>query len=1543
MECDMFAYDYHEVPSAQYPVLSLGDASSQATAIFKDNPELIGFAPNTAAARMFAQATLVQLLGPDFNGSPVMFSSYDEMDDAQNEIAVGVRLSADSTGTDGQDFTILYHELGPYKDDYDGYPKPTNEEFSLTAGLIALQAAASEALLGCNSDSLNGCPDIIIRTQEFPRHSYNKVENDLKYLLPLWFGALFMMMGQAVMIQSATEIERGIKDALAMKGMARPIYWLSWLFAQCTVGMIAVIIAECVSFALGIFEHSDPFWIFFVLALLMINTVIFCLFMVSLFGKSVQAKKLFLVGIILLIAVQGGYMLVQFFMIDKDWPFAMIRLTFFFYVIPACHLIYTNSDAEVQEISYKHDMSPHTDWCYFFLLFDAFFFLTLIFIIDDYQNDPGFGWMKLLNYFNPFAYCGGQKIQPKLEDHERESIHQSQNGGIVIDKLEKKFGSFTAVKWTEKKSIDPNQCFCLLGQNGAGKTTTIKMLVGAIEPTTGKAWVDGLDVVRDRDTLRQSIGVCPQFDVLYDELTCLDHLLLYGKMAGMDHEEAEKKGRELLRDMNLADKTDVPSGMMSGGQQRRLTLMTALIGNPRVVMLDEPTTGLDPENRRRVWAVLQRTKKTATMLLTTHAMEEADGLGDITAIMAAGKLKAFGTNLYLKKKYGLGYRFHCVPTSAGLNSDRLKTLLTKHVKGYKVLQDKGSEFSFAVPLDQQAKFPKFFDELEREQKSLGLESFGLSMTTLEEVFLSVIKRHELNLEEERKKRASYMRPDEKTAFLDEEQSSIPPFDLNPSGWQQFTAVLGQVLTTSKRNPFGLIVLILFPIVFTCLAGGLSVILKEDDPSSKYMVASSLGDESFLCPYSTNSTSNIDPDTLNSVLGPFKGVYFSDPADLYINVNQSGDGHYPDYVGAFIFNDLDPANLKVDVSILFNQKTTYSLRVLMGQIYRSVGSQAAIDEITCSFQQWPPPAQINDFSKGGLMYFVAVTFGLLTSFYAEEMIRLRVKKVRQMLLLAGLSKPAFWLSYFLVHLMLFYCSCILSVVVMFAFGMDGPTKNNPLCYMFLFTSFGCAAICCGYFMSFIFETSEQAQQWVSQMVNITMFIPWLIVGFAVDNPSTALENCLTIVPGFGLYRGLALLETVPGNGLEFSASDVFKWDKILIQICLILLADAFGYACIVGILHSGILSAVAESFKPKSSQIQPSGRRSSGEESKCSGILEKDGIRTTKEENKIHAENVVKHYDLGSRGTLKAVQGVSLGVESGIIFGLLGPNGAGKTSVIKCMTGTQTMDSGEAWINNFSIKTEITAARKQMGICPQFDALLDFLSAREHLRMFAKIRGVPGEEIERAVDNILTRLDLQLKADIPCKDYSGGNRRKLSVALAMIASSCAVFLDEPSTGMDPSTRQFLWSFLHNEAHSRAMVLTTHSMEEADALCRRIGIMVKGRLRTMGTSQQLKNRHGTNYQVRLRIKDPKNTSKVDDLIKSLSADTNPDDEEEGYVLRTYQVPLKDCKLTDIFAAILKHQKEYTIIDFTVSQATLEDVFIKFARIQNDNKPLIIQTTN
>ena len=223
------------------------------------------------------------------------------------------------------------------------------------------------------------------------------------------------------------------------------------------------------------------------------------------------------------------------------------------------------------------------------------------------------------------------------------------NGDFAIQtfNLTKTFNGLVAVDGIDL-NIKKGELFALLGPNGAGKTTTINMLCCLLKPTSGTAQIMGYDINRQPFKIKEIIGVSPQETAISERLNPQENLNLIGELHGMNPRELKSRSQQLLETMGLADRAKDQVRKFSGGMKRRLSIMMALVHNPEILFLDEPTLGLDPQARRVMWEYIARLKEDKTILLTTHYMDEADFLADRISIIDEGKIVALGTSAELK-------------------------------------------------------------------------------------------------------------------------------------------------------------------------------------------------------------------------------------------------------------------------------------------------------------------------------------------------------------------------------------------------------------------------------------------------------------------------------------------------------------------------------------------------------------------------------------------------------------------------------------------------------------------------------------------------------------------------------------------------------------------------------------------------------------------------------------------------------------------------------------------------------------------------------
>ncbi|XP_005108894.3 ATP-binding cassette sub-family A member 3 [Aplysia californica] len=395
------------------------------------------------------------------------------------------------------------------------------------------------------------------------------------------------------------------------------------------------------------------------------------------------------------------------------------------------------------------------------LLVDAAIYMTITWYMDNvYPGD--YGVPRPLHFpFMKSYWVGHTKTSPDtslpLPSSPRPSgkrtVHFEREpdlpAGIRTTGLKKKYGEKVVVKNTTLNMYQ-GQITVLLGHNGAGKTTTMSMLTGFTPPSSGTAVINGYDVRTDIEGVRGSLGLCPQHNILFDGLTVTEHLQFYAQLKGCPKDQAKVEAETMVSEVGLEGKEQTQSRHLSGGQKRKLSVGIALIFGSKVVILDEPSSGMDPASRRYIWDVLQRNKNSRTMLLTTHFMDEADVLGDRIAIMADGMVKCCGSSLFLKKLYGGGYRLIVVKNEE-CDVGQITSLVTSQIPGSAYLEEYGSEVVYTLPDQQSEKFADLFRDLDEQKEQLGIEGFGTTATTMEEVCIKVgsaPEYHESDKEEE---------------------------------------------------------------------------------------------------------------------------------------------------------------------------------------------------------------------------------------------------------------------------------------------------------------------------------------------------------------------------------------------------------------------------------------------------------------------------------------------------------------------------------------------------------------------------------------------------------------------------------------------------------------------------------------------------------------------------------------------------------------------------------------------------------------------------
>lgn len=301
---------------------------------------------------------------------------------------------------------------------------------------------------------------------------------------------------------------------------------------------------------------------------------------------------------------------------------------------------------------------------------------------------------------------------------------------IEIRNLVKRFGEFKAVD-NISLSVRDGEIFGLLGPNGAGKTTTINVVLGLLKPTSGSVKIDDIDSHTNPETIKSMIGLMTQETVVEGDLTARQNLELFAELYHVPKDQIDKRVQRALEDAELVEKADKKAGSLSGGQKRRLELVKSMIQEPKVLIMDEPTTGLDVQNRHKLWGrIKELNQKGITVILTTQYLEEADALCDRIAIIDHGKIKAMGTVSELKSIVGKGNVLEVV-TKPDAISAVLRVLKRFGVDGsVKVDRIVGN-----IEREPTKTFNRISNELEKEK--IPVLSISMHLPTLDDVFITL--------------------------------------------------------------------------------------------------------------------------------------------------------------------------------------------------------------------------------------------------------------------------------------------------------------------------------------------------------------------------------------------------------------------------------------------------------------------------------------------------------------------------------------------------------------------------------------------------------------------------------------------------------------------------------------------------------------------------------------------------------------------------------------------------------------------------------------
>lgn len=1413
--------------------------------------------------------------------------------------------------------------------------------------------------------------------QKFPYPSWMTfslffIHNSFVFLMVWSFSMSFITVLKGLV----SEKENGVKEFLKLNGLKTWMLWLCWLINTVFVNMISVIgIVLVLKLGVGnappVFKTSDVSILWAVLTMFCISSTFYIFAISSFFEKATLSV---VVGSLLYMLPTVGISLVC--------NSAGITVNRLLCLLPqgclfhGMHVLWQyelrGNGLQWNNVFVPPGGNPDqlTMADVFIMYFVGIIIFTLITCYMDAVKPGKYGiarpWYFLCTVCFPnSSSIGNLETQAKVTK-KFEAPPENLKVGIRIKKLFKMYTSKVAVNGVTL-DIYHGEITALLGHNGAGKTTIMSILSGMFSATSGSVMINDYDTKNDMDKIRENLGLCPQNTILIPELTVEEHLIFFGMLKGLSKKTANESSKDILNKLDFADKNDWLPSKLSGGMQRKLSLGIAMTGNAKVLILDEPTSGMDVEVRRQVWDLLLSMRGQKTILISTHYMEEADVLGDRVAIMDHGKVKCYGTTLFLKRLYGTGYNLSIIKLD-GCNESAVWSTITKNVPEATIKNLNGPVMYFSLPLDQTSKFPKLFDSLETDKKTLRIGGVGVSLTTLEDVFLNVGKE----CEDEASEYGSI-----KSETIDESRRLVDTTDAltksRLSGLKmivgQFTALLMNNVLFTYRNSFTQLMKVLFALALTVqiILVSLKFFAADTDFSARVFSLNDYGKtEVFLhpglCREDLIQFYKKEIESTNSAL-----TIISNSTKLEEILLQEATSNIAKFREKMIVAaEFKCYNNSVMANAMYSNTAFHgfpiSVNIMSNALLKFFSNESSIIFSYEPFKiKEPQGIAMEKILMLTVLWMLCIPLGVLyvvCNFIANPLLE-RVSKSKHIKFMAGVNPVTYWLAHFLWDLVCYSVIMIILLVPIIVFGHQGMFTKPDMTGVFfmLLILHGFATMPFIYVFSYLSETVSNASTLlimfnliVALLGSFAMYIldffnkavPW-----GVDDEINITDQMLHLIPLYTLASSMKKYATVtfirihcmmtkqPGCEKDMSYfSETSHKEMDLTQDVMFFGIDFLLYFSLLLLIEFGFVEKVYTLIENLIFRRKIVKYYDDDNDVKAEELAVKKQLQGIQSKSALLVYKLVKKYY-----NFPAVKGISFGVSEGECFGLLGTNGAGKTTTFQMLTGDVIPTCGKISVFGYKLSKNKHKYLSHIGYCPQFDALDEHLTGIEILSMYAKLRGVPDDLITAQINSWINLLGLNEYCKKVCGTYSGGNKRKLSAAVALIGNPPVVFLDEPTTGVDPVSRRKLWNVLGKiQKTGQAVVLTSHSMEECEALCTRLAIMVAGQFMCVGNSQYLKQKFGQGFTVMIKLKsseiDPQEVVQVKLWFEEQRFPNICILKDEHVGLLHYQITDPNVTLKQLFTILEEMKKNFKVIeDYAVSETTLEQIFLSLARKKVD----------
>ncbi|XP_054989585.1 ATP-binding cassette sub-family A member 6 [Sorex araneus] len=1428
-------------------------------------------------------------------------------------------------------------------------------------GFVPLQAAINAAITQVLTnhsvmEQLMSVTAINMKTLPFISKDFLQNEMFIFYCL-LYFSPLTYFLSLNI-----TKERKKRKDVMKMMGLQDSAFWLSWGLMYAAFIFIFSIVITIVITTTNIIILTG-FMVIFTLFFLYGMSLVALTFLMSVLIKRTALTNLVIFA--LTIFWGGVGFTVYYRQIPSFLEWILCIFSPFAFIAGMTQIIHQDYDMNGVTFPDPSGYSYKMIATFFVLAFVALLYLVLALYFDKilpYGNKSRYSPLFFLNSSSRFQH---QRINHKVIEKEIDTEHPSDDyfepippeyqGKEVIrirnvkKEYKGKSGKVEALKGLFL-DIYEGEITAILGRTGAGKSSLLNVLSGLSVPTEGSVTIYNKNIseMQDLEDIRKRTGVCPQFNVQIDMLTVKENLRLFAKIRGIQPQAVEQEVQKVLLELSMQNIQDKLAQHLNEGQKRKLTFGIAILGDPQVLLLDEPTMGLDPFSRHQVWTFLKERQEGRVILLSTNFLDEADIVADRKVIMSDGRLKCAGSSVFLKRRWGLGYNLSLYRNEL-CDPEKITSFINHHIPEAKLKAKDKEKLVYTLPLERTNAFPELFSDLD-QGSGQGVLSYDVSMSTLSDIFVKLEGGSATSQDFEH---AEVLRDTE--SLPEVEPAYSPPTAVTKAVgamglWRMQVCAMAKLrFLKLKRGRKELLALLLvfgiaiYPFIMERIVYGLLDQTNDWEFKSEFYFLSpgQLPQETRTSLLIINNTESNIEDFIKSL----KQQNILLEVDDFENRNGTED---PSYNGVIIVSGKQK---DYRFSIVCNTKRLHCFPILMNIISNGLlGMLNHTQYIRMARSTSTVLLMLSWFGLPESTIFLFLVVCNISPYFAMSSVSDYQKSSKSQLWTSGLFPSAYWCGQALIDVTLYVFILVSLYLIVILEAIQDIHLSGLILFalVVIMLGFATSLVFMTYVISFLFrKRRKNSGIWSFSLYFVSLILFDIIVmhesriftyiaAMMLFPPVILIGFIKVIVEKNYLYH-----ESVEDTAITISGADFL--------LCLIPYAQTLLFIFVLRCLEMKYGKKVMQRdpifrISPQSGGARQNPEHPGDEDEDVQAERTRTAIAlttSTSEEKPVilasclHKEYMEQKKSCCSKTKKKiAIRNISFCVQKGEIFGLLGPNGAGKSSSMKMISGIIKPTAGEVELNDCrSVWDQQGDGQvKSLGYCPQENVLWSSLTVKEHLQVFASVKGLNKGDASAAILRLVALFELHEQLNVPVYKLTAGATRKLCFLLSILGDSPILLLDEPSTGMDPAGQQKMWRMMQSAIKNtgKGALLITHYLAEAEALCDRIAIMVSGKLRCIGSIQHLKSKFGKDYILELKVKETSQMASVHGEILKLFPQAAQQQRYSSFL--TYKLPVMDVHpLSQAFHKLEVAKHKLNLDEYSLSQCTLDKVFGELSKEQ------------